>query len=77
MVKMKNIKRIGDVISMDCYAEGKEEGHFYIEIDAVTFEIVTNTWNEMNAYVFHAFWNVKECVVEGKELPEQMMSMWC
>ena len=62
---------------MDCYAEGKEEGHFYLELDATSFEIITNTLNEMDSYVFHALCRIRDCVLEGKELPEQMMSMWC
>lgn len=76
MVKMKNIKRIDNIISMDCYAEGKEEGYFYLELDGITCEIITNSLNEINAYVFHAWQKVSEYVQEGKELPERVMSMW-
>lgn len=76
MVKMKNIKRIDTIISADCYAEGKEEGHFCLELDGITCEIITNSLNEMNSYVFHARQKISEYVQEGKELPDRMMSMW-
>ena len=77
MVTMENIRKTGNIISLDCYAEGQKEGHFYLEIDASTFEIITNSHNEMDAYVFHALQRVKACILEGNELPEHMMSMWC
>lgn len=77
MVKMKNIRRIENVISMDCYAEGLEEGHFYLEIDANTFDIITNTLGEMDSYVFHAVQRIKTLMNERNELPESALSMWC
>ena len=76
MVTMKNIRRIDNVISMDCYAEGKEEGHFYLELDETTCEIITNSLSEMNAYVFQAWQKIREYVQEGKELPDRTISMW-
>ena len=77
MVTMRNIRKVGNVISMDCYAEGKEEGHFYLEIDAITFEIITNTFCVMNAYVFHSLQKVKKYVIAGEALPKCAISMWC
>lgn len=77
MVTMRNIRRVGNVISMDCYAEGKEEGYFYLEINAITFEIITNTFGVMNAYIFQALQKVKEYVRAGETLPEYAISMWC
>ena len=77
MVRMKNIKRSDNIISVDCYAEGKEDGYFYLEIDVTTGDIITNSLNEMNSYVFHAWQRIRELVSEGKELPDGMISMWC
>lgn len=76
MVTMENIRKTDNIISMDCYEEGKKEGHFYLEIDATTFEIIVNSRNKMDSYVSHARYRVKNCILAGEELPERMMSMW-
>ena len=76
MVVLKNISRINNNVVADCYIEGREKEHFYLEIDALTMEIVTNTLGEMNAYVFHARQRIKELVLSGKSLPSTAMSMW-
>lgn len=75
MVKLENINRVDNVISVDCYAEGKE--YFYLEIDATSFEIIVNSINEMDAYVFHAIQKIKELILSGRKLPSHTMSMWC
>lgn len=54
MVLIKNIKKIGNIVTADCYIEGRENNHFYLEIDTMTMEIVKNTLDEMDTYVFHA-----------------------
>ena len=77
MVFIKNIRRIDYKVAADCYIEGKETEHFYLEIDALTMEIITNTSGEMNAYVFHAMQKLKELVLSGNNLPATAMSMWC
>ena len=77
MVKMDNIKRTENIISLDCYAEGDRQQHFYLEIDATSFEILVNSYNEMNPYVFHAQQKIREYVLAEDNLPAEALSMWC
>lgn len=76
MVKMENIRKHENIISVDCYAEGQKTEYFYLEIDVNTFEIITNSHNKMDAYVFHALQRIKDCILTGEELSESMISMW-
>ena len=77
MIFIKNIREIDYIVAADCYIEGIETEHFYLEIDVLTMEIVANTLGEMNAYVFHAMQKLKELVLSGNNLPTTAMSMWC
>lgn len=76
MVRMENIKNNDKTISMDCYVEGHMDQHFYLELDNQTFDIVTNTLNEINSYVAHARRCIRRYVLEGKKLPNRATAMW-
>lgn len=76
MVRMENIKSKENTISMDCYMEGHRDQHFYLELDNQTFDIITNTLDEINSYVAHARRCIKRYVAEGKQLPERTTAMW-
>lgn len=74
MVKLENIRKDGNVICVDCYAE--ERDYFYLEINAENFEILVNSANEMNSYVFHAIHTIKKYVDAGEKLPSSALSVW-
>ncbi len=76
MVRIENIQSNANIISMDCYMEGQEEQHFYLELDDTAWEIITNTLNEVNSYVAHAKHCIKQYRTAGKALPNRTISMW-
>lgn len=55
----------------------KERIIFILEINAENFEILENSANEMNSYVFHAIHTIKKYVDAREQLPNSALSMWC
>lgn len=76
MVQIKNIKRNGDIVTMDCYAEGNKDEGFYLEMDCNTFKVVSETDADMSVYVSHARQCVRKFLLNGNALPNHITSMW-
>lgn len=77
MVKLKNIKQSGTVVSADCYAEGKEEQHFHIIVDINEKRIIKNSLNERSVYATQAFYKIIRLLDSGRPLPSEASSTWC
>lgn len=76
MVRIENIKRNGDVVTMDCYAEGKKDKYFYLEMNCNTFQIISNTVPDMSVYESHARQCIRKLLMHGNALPNHTTSMW-
>ena len=76
MVKMTNITLKDNGISMDCYKEGDVGKHFFLVVDATTFDIIENSLGEPSIYARQAALKIAELSTNG-ELPSNAMSVWC
>lgn len=74
MVKIENIVRDGNIVTMDCYEEGdKNRGHHVIfNID--TFEILNGVICDI--YVRQSIWRLRKIFDSEKELPNEAVSVW-
>ena len=78
MVKMKNIKKDGFYISMDCYPEGEEKNCFYMIIDSRTGNVMECSLDKQNVYTSHAKTRILDIFEKkGGDLPEEASSWWC
>lgn len=75
MVKMENITRDGDLITLDCFEEGDRSRRHHVIFDANTLEIKNRA--ESNIYVRQSIWRIKTILKESSELPHQASSYWC
>ncbi len=75
MVKITNIEKIGNKISMDCFEEGFQDRAHHVEFDAETLE-VTNDVN-VNIYIRQSIAKLWKLLREGNELPSEAISYWC
>ncbi|MBQ9210901.1 MAG: hypothetical protein IJ153_04305 [Clostridia bacterium] len=75
MVKMENINREGDVISMDCYEEGDLNRAHHVIFDIATLEIKNQAVN--NVYTRQGIWRIHSILKEGNQLPRYASSYWC
>lgn len=76
MVKMTNITLKDNEISMDCYKEGDVGKHFFLVVDATTFDILENSLGEPSIYARQAALKIAELCTNG-ELPHNAVSVWC
>lgn len=76
MVKMTNIVLKDNEISMDCYKEGDVGKHFFLVVDATTFDILENSLGEPSIYARQAALKIEELSANG-ELPADAVSVWC
>ena len=74
MVKIENIIRDGNRISMDCYEEGNEERVHHVIFDVRTLEIMNGLQN--NIYIRQGIAKIWNYVRKGLELPEKTVSYW-
>ncbi|MBP5168936.1 MAG: hypothetical protein ILP14_07015, partial [Oscillospiraceae bacterium] len=75
MVRIENMFREGNLITLDCFEEGnKEKGHHVI-FDIDTFEIKNDATN--NIYVRQSIAKAWNYVIEGEPLPREAYSYWC
>ena len=77
MVTMKNIKRNGDTIYLDCFKENKEEEHFSLVLDATSCEIVSCSLVAYSIYAKQAAFKIKTILDSDEELPTEASSWWC
>ena len=75
MVKMDNIERNGNVISMDCYEEGDLNRRHHVIFDVSTLEIKNQAVN--NVYTRQGIWRIHNIMKESPELPKRASSYWC
>ena len=59
MVRIENIIWGEDVISMDCYEEGKKERHIALVLDANTFQIISPAMEILNFYIGQAIAKIR------------------
>ena len=77
MVTMKNIKRTGDTIYLDCFKENKEENHFSLVLDAVSCDIISSSLTSYSIYAKQAALKIKKILAANEELPTETSSWWC
>ena len=75
MVRMENIERNGNTITMDCYEEGDLERGHHVAYDISTLEITNHAIN--NIYTRQGIWRIHNILKEGNELPARASSYWC
>ena len=75
MVKMENIKKTGNVISMDCYEEGDMSRSHHVVFDASTLEIKNQAVN--NVYIRQSIWRIHNILRDTNDLPKRASSYWC
>ena len=74
MVKIENIIRDGNKISMDCYEEGNIERAHHVVFDSETLEILNRIQN--NIYIRQSIAKIWNYLNDGLELPQKTMSYW-
>ena len=74
MVKMENIERNGNIISMDCYEEGDKARAHHVEFDADTLEITNQAVSNM--YVRQSIAKIWKLLRNEAELPRCASSYW-
>ena len=74
MVRMENIERNGNKISLDCYEEGDSARVHHVEFDADTLEITNQAVNNM--YVKQSIAKIWKFLHEKAELPRSASSYW-
>ncbi len=74
MVKIENIIRNGNNISMDCYEEGNIERVHHVVFDVNTLEVMNGLQN--NIYVRQGIAKIWNYVRKGLEIPEKTVSYW-
>ena len=77
MVTMKNIRIKENLIFLDCYKEGVEEGYFSLVVDAITYEIVSSSLEKPSIYASQAVLKIREICESGGEFPTELKSVWC
>ena len=77
MVTMKNIRIKDNRILMDCYKEGKEEGHFSLVINAQTYEIIFSSLERPSIYCRQVVSKIAELHRKNHVLPTEARSVWC
>ena len=75
MVKMENIERNGDAVSMDCYEEGDINRGHHVVFDIGTLEIINQAVN--NIYTRQSIWRIHNLLRESDDLPSKASSYWC
>lgn len=74
MVKIDNIAKEGNLVSIDCYEEGDKTRSHHVVFDADTLEIKNQS--EKNAYVRQSMWRIHTILKEGTEPPKATTSYW-
>ena len=75
MVKIDNISKDGNLVTIDCYEEGDTSRNHHVVFDADTLEIMNQSEN--NIYVRQSRWRIYKILKEGTELPKHASSYWC
>ena len=75
IVKMDNIERNGNIVSMDCYEEGDVSRGHHVVFDVGTLEIMNQAVN--NVYTRQSIWRIHKLLKESCELPRRASSYWC
>ena len=75
MVKMENIEKTGNEVSMDCYEEGDVNRSHHVIFDVSTLEITNQAIN--NIYTRQGIWRIHNLLKESKDLPKRASSYWC
>ena len=75
MVKMENITRNGNLITLDCFEEGDRTRGHHVIFDANTLEIKNQA--DSNIYVRQSIWRIRTILKENADLPSQASSYWC
>ena len=76
MVVAKNIVLNKGIVSMDCYINGKEERHFYLEFNISTKEILKNTCTDSFTYVAKVRANIIRTLKNDSVLPTETCVAW-
>ena len=74
-MKMENITRDGDLITLDCFEEGDRNRRHHVVFDANTLEI--KNMAENNIYTRQSMWRIRTILKENTTLPSQASSYWC
>lgn len=75
MVKMENIVKNGNSVSMDCFEEGDRSRAHHVEFDAETLEVTNGV--KVNIYIRQSIAKIWKFLREGAELPTEAISYWC
>ena len=74
MVKIDNIEKNDNLITMDCYEEGNPDRAHHVVFDADTLEIMNQT--EKNIYITQGIWRIYKILKEKACLPRETCSYW-
>lgn len=74
MVKIINIHKSGQIVSMNCLKEGNPDESFYMEMDSNTFEIVSDTPDNM--YSSQARSKIRYYLQNMIPFPDEIVSVW-
>lgn len=77
MVIVKNIKLIDNLITMDCYKEGLEDGYFSMVVDAKTYQIISSSLGKPSIYSQQVVSKIIELRKNNQELPSEIKCVWC
>lgn len=73
MVRIENIIWGEDVISMDCYEDGKRDRHIALILDANTFQIISPAMESPNFYIGQVIAKLRR--VKSKK-PTTLVAAW-
>lgn len=76
MIKLENISKKNDLISMKVLPSGKQEESFSLVLDANTLEEVANSSGESSSYSGHARIKIYYLLQESSELPTETYMHW-
>ena len=74
MVKIENIIRDGNKISMDCYEEGDIARAHHVVFDVSTLEVISGL--KSNIYIRQGIAKIWNYFRKGLEIPDKAVSYW-
>lgn len=75
MVKIENMVKEGNVLTLDCFEEGDRERAHHVVFDVDSFKIMNDAVN--NIYVRQSIAKAWKFISEGAALPREAYSYWC
>lgn len=75
-LRIINIEKNDEKISMDCYCEKHKADYFRLVLDAKTYQTLYNSLNRRNIYYRKAKEYIKEMCLSGKILPTKIDIKW-